>query len=407
MTFESWQIAHFRILGNSKYAPYGTSVLDGARRTWRQLILVEDAMMTYRVVRSPERRVFYVDVVGIPEEAVDQQMEKIKNEMKRNEIINQDTDQVDLRYNPFAAEDDFIIPVRGSKSGTRIETLSGGQNTSDIEDVQYMRNKLVASLKIPQSYLLPTDEGGNDEKGALVQKDIRFARTIQRIQKSIITELEKIGRIHLYTLGFRGKDLINFKLSLANPSRISELQDLEYMRTKIDAASNASETLFSRHWAYTNIFKMSSEEIIREERQRIRDAKIDAQLEAAATDGTMEGDGSELGAMDEIPEDELEAELEGGPEPDMDSEGGSEEEDILLTAPGRRSKQFTTTEKSKGKLYRPARFRGGDKRNMGARNRSYKGKAGGVTFDFGMDNISNGIFEEIESLKKMKEKLEE
>ena len=152
MTFENWQMAHFRILGNDKHAPYGTSVLEPARRIWRQLTLLEDAMMAYRIVRAPERRVFKIDVGNIPPQDVEQYMQKVMTQMKRHQVVDPKTGRIDLRYNPLSIEEDYYIPVRGT-SNTDIVNLPGGAMTATIEDVKYLRDKLFSALKIPQSYL--------------------------------------------------------------------------------------------------------------------------------------------------------------------------------------------------------------------------------------------------------------
>ena len=260
ITFENWQVAHFRVLGNDKYAPYGSSVLEPARRIWRQLTLLEDAMMAYRIVRSPERRVFYIDVGNIPPQDVEQFMQKAITSMKRNQVVDSSTGKVDLRYNPMSIEEDYFIPVRAGVS-SRVESLPGGTYTGDIDDVKYLREKLFSALKIPQSYLA-MGEGGQEDKTTLAQKDVRFARTIQRLQRVIIAELEKIGIIHLYTLGYRGQDLVSFKLSLNNPSKIAELQELEHWRTKFEVAGAATEGYFSRRWVAENVVGMTHEEFI-------------------------------------------------------------------------------------------------------------------------------------------------
>ncbi|MEC8364969.1 MAG: portal protein, partial [Actinomycetota bacterium] len=176
MNLENWQVSHFRILGNDKYAPYGTSVLEPARRIWRQLTLIEDAMMAYRIVRSPERRVFYIDVGNIAPQDVEQYMQKVMTQMKRNQVVDSSTGRVDLRYNPMSIDEDYFVPTRG-QSSSRIESLPGGTYTGDIDDVKYLRDKLFAALKIPQSYL-SRGEGGEEDKATLAQKDIRFARTV-------------------------------------------------------------------------------------------------------------------------------------------------------------------------------------------------------------------------------------
>ena len=187
-------------------------------------------MMAYRIVRSPERKVFYVDVGNIPAQDVENFMQRFITSMKRNQVVDPDTGRVDLRYNPMSVEEDYFIPVRGGVK-TEIQSLPGGPSQVTLTTLKYLRDKMFSALKIPQSYLI-RGEGGEEDKGALAQKDIRFARTVQRLQRSIISELEKIATIHLYVLGYRGDDLINFKLKLNNPSKISELQELETWNTK-------------------------------------------------------------------------------------------------------------------------------------------------------------------------------
>ena len=372
LTFENWQIAHFRVLGNDKYAPYGTSILEPARRIWRQLNLLEDAVMAYRIVRSPERRVFYVDVGNIAPQDVEQYMQKVMTQMKRNQVVDSSTGRVDLRYNPLSIEEDYFIPVRGGTS-TKIESVPGGSYTGDIDDVKYLKDKLFAALKVPQAYLF-RGEDASDADSALAQKDIRFSRTIQRLQRSVVSELEKIGIVHLFTLGYRNEDLISFKLSLNNPSKIAELQELENWRTKFETATGATEGFFSKRWIAKNMFNMSDEEFLRNQREMFHDRKLSAELEnivAGAGEAALGGDlGADLGA------DEL------GAEPD--SPEAEETETALLAPPAKRDDDWykvdrrdplgrpeTTTSKSKAKWYSPVTT---DKRDMGARNRSYKSK---------------------------------
>jgi hypothetical protein len=301
ITFENWQVSHFRVVGSDKYVPYGTSVLEPSRRIWRQLTLLEDAMMAYRIVRSPERRVFYIDIGNMPAEDVEQYIEQVKTQMKRNQIVDEDTGRVDLRYNAMSVDEDFYIPIRGAASNTRIETLAGGQFTGDIDDVNYLRDKLFSALKVPKAYLAQSD--AQEDKTTLSQKDIRFARTIQRLQRVIIAELEKICIIHLYTLGYRDGDLLSFKLTLNNPSKIAELQELEHLRTKFDVAGTATDGYFSKQWVYRNIFKISEEEIDRIQIEQFSDALQGAAIEEAGTvpeageGGGMGGDdlGDDLG----------------------------------------------------------------------------------------------------------------
>jgi hypothetical protein len=386
-------------LGNDKFAPYGVSILDPARRIFRQLDLLENAMMAYRIVRSPERRVFYIDVGNIPPKEVEQYMQKIVVQMKRNQVVDANTGRVDLRYNPQSIDEDYFIPVRGGASNSRIDTLPGGQYTGDINDVEYLRDKLFSALKIPMSYL-SRGKGSSEDKTTLAQKDIRFARTIQRLQRSIVTELEKIGRIHLYMLGFKGEDLINFSLCLNNPSKIAQLQELEHWRTKFDVASAATEGIFSRRWIEKKLFNLSDEEIIRNERERFHDASLDSLIEVSG----------------ETPISGIESSMDVGIE-DEEAELTPEEEEVLLASP--ESDELLETKEdgsyltkgAKGKFYKPEIT---DKRNMGARKRHLKSQYGSEaasstrrnTFK-GYNELSSligGLKEEKESIYKEEEK---
>jgi len=397
LTFENWQIAHFRVLGNDKYAPYGTSILEPSRRIWRQLTMLEDAVMAYRIVRSPERRVFYIDVGGIPPEDVEQYMQKVMTQMKRNQVIDPDTGRVDLRYNPMSIEEDYFVPVRGGNS-SRIESLPGGTYTGDIDDIKYLRDKLFAALKIPPSYLSSTDDGG-DDKTTLAQKDIRFARSVQRLQRIVISELEKIGIIHLYTVGYRGDDLLSFKLRLNNPSKIAELQELEHWKTKFDVAASATEGFFSRRWIAEHMFGMSDEDFLRNQREMFYDKKFEAMLEVEAeaivAAGSVE---AEAGAMDVAEDEGLappggEEEMmpeEGMPAEGMPAEVPPEEAEMMAAEPdtgsllaeppgnrdrkdykipvGKRDSKAYTRDGWKGAVYEPGNR---DRRGDGARTDSW------------------------------------
>jgi len=432
MTFENWQISHFRILGNDKYAPYGTSILEPARRIWRQLTLMEDAMMAYRVIRSSERRLFKIDVGAIPPQEVEQYMEKIVTQLKRHSVVDPKTGRIDLRYNPMSIEEDYFIPVRAG-SATDITNLAGGANTTQIDDVKYLRDKLFSALKIPQSYLT-MGEGAEEDKTTLAQKDIRFARTIQRLQRVVVAELTKIGIIHLYTLGFRGDDLLSFKLSLNNPSKIAELQELEHWKTKFDTAGGATEGYFSRRWVAEHMFGMSHEEFIRNQREmyydRIHDAALQQVAEAAAAEGAAGGPppggdlggdmgappGGEMGGPEEMPAGEAGA-PEGAPAP----EGGGEESALLAVPPGSRDAPRLTPG-ARGKVYHPVDR---DKRDVGARKRSWAsqyskekasstirntmpGYADGLrSLGKGIVPMGEGIYEQDQSTYSLREQTEE
>ncbi len=380
MTFENWQVAHFRILGNDKYSPYGTSVLDPARRIWRQLVLLEDAMIAYRVVRAPERRIFQIDVGNIPPQDVPQYMEKVKTEMKRNQLVDANTGRVDLRYNPLSLEEDYFIPMRGGV-GSDIKSLQGASSLNDIDDVKYLRDKLFAAIKIPQSYLTNL-EGGTEDKSTLAQKDIRFARTIQRLQRSILSELEKMAIVHLYTLGYRGEDLLAFKITLNNPSRLAELQQLEYMRTKFETATAVPEGTYSKRWVAHNILGLSDSEFLRNQRETFYDRKYQQSLEGLAEMDAMEAAGGGMGDFgDDLGGDELDLggdELDlGGADLDMGGEGGETpgEESPLLATPGRVDDNPTKNTRHEGAPHKPVAVDNRTRSGTGGRRRKTRRSA--------------------------------
>ena len=446
LTFENWQIGHFRILGQDKYNPYGTSVLEPARRIWRQLTLLEDAMMAYRIVRSPERRAFYIDVGNIPPADVEQYMQKVMTTMKRNQVVDSQTGRVDLRYNPLSVEEDYFIPVRGNSS-TKIESVQGGKYTGDIDDVKYLRDKLFSALKIPAAYISSDGEKAVEDKTTLAQKDIRFARTIQRLQRSIISELEKIGIIHLYTLGYRDEDLVSFTCHLNNPSKIAEMQELEHWKTRFDIAGAATEGFFSKQWLAKTLFGMSDDEFIRNRREMFYDKRFEAALETAgeaeqaeATAGLDAGPddlGGDLGTPGGTGTVGAEPEL-GDTPPAVDIPGATgeagaapaadapaEDGGVLAAPPGKRedNKGRTTTAKSHGWYEPRSLFPGGDRRkSSGPRkknmNRAASPETGTTRKNFpGMGELSSlakatSIYEsgttnyKVEEMKILKEQKE-
>lgn len=278
---ENWQVTHFRIMGNDLFLPYGTSVLESARRIWRQLVMIEDAMLVYRVVRSPERRVFYIDVGNTAPNDIPTYMEAAKAALRSNTLKDAASGRLDYRYNPVAVDEDYFIPIRGTEGGTRIETLAGGQHVSATEDVEYIQKKLFSALSIPRAYL------GYDEslssKATLAQEDIRFSRTINIIQKIIIAEMNKLAMLHLYSKGFDGEDLINFELFLSNPSSVALQQKLALWNDRIDIASKFKESmLVDETWIQGEILGFTPEEINKFKYSRKQDVLYQKELEAIA-----------------------------------------------------------------------------------------------------------------------------
>jgi len=266
MEFQAWEIAHFRLLGDDRKLPYGTSMLDKVRRIWKQLLLAEDAMLIYRTSRAPERRVFKVFVGNMDDKDIEPYVQRVANKFKREQIADPKNGQVDMRYNQMAVDQDYFIPVRDPSQNSPIETLPGAQNLGEIADIEYIQKKMLAALRIPKAFLGFEEVVGDGKNLALM--DIRFARTINKIQKSLIQELNKIALIHLYLLGMED-ELNNFQLSLSNPSTQSDLLKIESWKEKVtlykDATSDQSQMGIlpvSHTWAKKNILGMSDAEVL-------------------------------------------------------------------------------------------------------------------------------------------------
>jgi len=281
MEFNTWEVGHFRILGDDRKLPYGTSMLEKARRIWKQLLLSEDAMLIYRVSRAPERRVFKVFVGNMDDKDVDAYVQRVANKLKRDQIADPKTGNVDMRYNQLAVDQDFFIPVRDASATNPIETLPGGTNLAEIADIEYIQKKLVTALRIPKAYLGFEEAVGDGKNLSLL--DIRFARTINRIQKSMIAELNKIAIIHLFLLGFED-ELTNFTLSLHNPSKQADLLSIELWKEKItlfkDAVAPIQDSVapVSASWAKKHILGFSDEEIRLDLQQQRIERAVSAEL---------------------------------------------------------------------------------------------------------------------------------
>ena len=301
---ENYEVAHFRMLSDSNYLPYGKSQLEGARRVWKQLTLMEDAMLIHRMMRAPEKRIFKVDIGNIPPNEVDNFMGQIINKMKKVPVIDQKTGEYNLRYNIESVTEDYYLPVRGSDSGTNIETLQGLSNDGAIDDIEYLRNKLMAALKIPKAFL--GYEEGVGSKATLAAEDVRFARTISRIQKIICAELEKIAIVHLYTQGFEDAELINFELELTNPSMIHEQEKMELLNQKQELSAQLLDNkLVSREWIYDNVFDFNDgdkkkifEGIIEDRKQAFRMEQIEVEGNDPVESGEKAGKESEIQESD-------------------------------------------------------------------------------------------------------------
>lgn len=282
LEFQAWEVAHFRLLGDDRKLPYGTSMLDKIRRIWKQLLLAEDAMLIYRTSRAPERRVFKVFVGNMDDKDIEPYVQKVANKFKRQPVSDPRNGQVDMRYNQMAVDQDYFVPVRDAAQTMPIETLPGAQNLGEIADIEYIQKKMLAALRIPKAFLGFEEVVGDGKNLALM--DIRFARTINKIQKSLIQELNKVALIHLYLLGMED-EYNNFSLSLTNPSAQSDLLRLEQWKEKVtlykDATSDQSQVGIlpvSHTWAKKNILGFSDSEVVLDLQQQRLERAIGFEL---------------------------------------------------------------------------------------------------------------------------------
>ena len=281
--YENYEMAHFRLLTDTNFLPYGRSIIEPSRKVWKQITLMEDAMLIHRIMRAPDKRVFKIDIGNIPPNEVDAFMENMINRMKKVPYVDPETGQYNLKYNMQNLLEDFYLPVRGGESGTQIDNLSGIQFDS-IQDIEYLKNRLLGSLKIPKAYL--GYEEDTTGKATLASQDFRFARTIERIQRIMVSELYKIAVVHLYSQGFTDEDLVDFTLELTAPSSVYEQQKVELWTSKVTLAGDMIEKkLFSRYWVYEHLFNMSEGDYLAEQNRIVQDAKDQFRLEQIKTEG--------------------------------------------------------------------------------------------------------------------------
>ena len=329
--YDNFQVAHFRLTGDNNFMPYGKSMLEGARFVWQQLSMMEDAMLIHRIMRAPEKRIFKFDVGSLAPQEVEGFMLKAIEKARKQPHIDPETGRLNMRFNLQNICEDFFLPVRGGDSGTEIDTLPGMQ-WEGIEDIEYLKNKMMAALKIPKSFL--AYEEGVSGKSTLSTQDIRFGRTIERLQRIVVSELTKIAIIHLYSQGYRDSKMVDFSLELNNPSFIFEQEMLEIQRTKVELARDMMENnLFSTNYIYDEVFNIDVHDATRIRAEIIADKLQLHRLEKITSDGVdpvetpPEGDGgaSDSESTDETLDEPAASDTSGEPpaeEPATDS--GSE-----------------------------------------------------------------------------------
>ena len=292
--FENFQVAHFRLANDSNLLPYGKSMLESARKVWKQVTLMEDAMLIHRVMRAPEKRVFKIDIGNIPPNEVDNYMQRIINKMKKTPFIDEATGDYNLKFNIQNLTEDFFLPVRGGDSGTQIDSMPG-MTYDSTEDLEYLKNRLLAALHVPKAFLGYEESLGS--KATLAAEDVRFARTIERIQRILVSELTKIAVVHLYSQGYQDAELVNFDLKLTNPSTIYEQEKIELWSNKISLSRDMMDNgMMSSEWIYKNIFNFSDEKIkemdegiVFDKKQKFRREQIETEGNDPAKTGESKG----------------------------------------------------------------------------------------------------------------------
>jgi hypothetical protein len=300
--FDNYEMAHFRLLTDMNFLPYGRSYIEPARKLFKQYVLMEDAMLIHRIVRAPEKRIYYMNVGAIPPNEVDAFMEKTITKLKRTPYMDEKTGEYNLKYNMQNMLEDFYIPIRGNDSTTKIDNLAGLQ-WDGIADVEYLRDKLFAALKVPKAFM-GYDEN-TDGKATLAAQDIRFARTVERIQRIFTSELYKIALIHLYTQGYRDGDLTNFEISLTTPSIIYEQEKIALMTEKVTLAQSMLDSkLIPSDWIYENIFHFSQDQydeyrdlISEDTKRQFRLAQIEAEGNDPLSSGKSYGTPHDLASL--------------------------------------------------------------------------------------------------------------
>ena len=300
--FDNYEVAHFRLISDTNYLPYGRSFVEPARKIYKQLTLMEDAMLIHRIMRAPEKRTFYINVGQIPPNEVEQFMQKTINTMKKTPYVDPNTGDYNLRFNMMNMMEDYYIPMRGGDTQTKIDTTKG-LDYDGTNDIEYLRDKMFAALKVPKAYF--GYEGDLNGKATLAAEDIRFARTVERLQRILESELTKIALVHLYTQGFKGESLTNFEISLTNPSIIFEQEKVALLKEKVDLAAQMLDSkLFPTDYIYDNIFNLSEDQymemrdLVAEDKKRLfRITQIENEGNDPAKSGKSYGTPHDLASL--------------------------------------------------------------------------------------------------------------
>jgi len=317
ISLDPGQIIHFRLhTSDPTHYPYGKSVAAAARVTYKSLKMMEDAMLIYRLVRAPERRIFYIDTGSLPASKAEMHIKKQMDKFKKNKSYNSRTGNIEENYNALAADEDFYIAVNGRGSGTKIETLPGADNLGEVDDVKYFRDKLLAAMKIPKDYIVEKDNAP-EKKANLAQLDVKFARVVARIQKSIEVGLETLAKRHLMLRGFPSTLINKVKIKLPAPSDMALKRQLvtdEQKARVVQAVKGLG--IFPMEKIYKDYYQLSDDEIQKmkdglekDQKDPVFAAMAQAAPGAPPPPGGMPPPGEDLGAPPPPP----------GPEPQPES----------------------------------------------------------------------------------------
>lgn len=247
--------------------PFGDSVLLPTIKAYRHLTLLEDAVIIYRIVRAPERRVFSIDTGNMPAQRAQAYLESIKNSLRQKRIPNESggNEKVDSVYNPMSMQEDFFFAKSGEGRGSSVDTLSGGENLGEISDLNYFQNKFLQGLRIPSSYM----RGGQDATGQLTDgkvgiayiEELRFANYVNRLQNKISDTFDLHFKQYLKSAGIN-VDTNLFKIKLVVPQNFQEYQQSEIDEKRIGNFSNLKEVKYlSKRFALRRYLGLSEEEI--------------------------------------------------------------------------------------------------------------------------------------------------
>jgi hypothetical protein len=277
IVFEPWEIVNWRLQGRDVGSEYGHSVLEPARWIWRRLVMAEDSALVYKLTRSPARFAFYVDVGDLPPAQAIAYVNQVKQQYKKKKLFNTSTKKLEFRMNPLNAQEDFWVPSRNGQDSTRIDVIAGPDYQA-VEDLEYFRSKLFSAIKVPASYL---GLGGETSRAALSQEDVRFARTVMRIQREIRNGLRRVSRIHLALIGI-DPDEIDFEIRMSVPSAIFELAQIELRNAQADNATRLLE-FFPRNWVISHVFDFSEEVAQALAQEKEDEARMEQRTQTALT----------------------------------------------------------------------------------------------------------------------------